>query len=331
MRIARIVGTVLIVVASVGLLLWVAPPSQVLHQLGAMNVLWILAAIGLEIVSCCFYPLAFRQFFPEPPPAVARRVAWISIGAGAVLPGGDISSAATTGLLLRKHGVGIGPLASRCISMMTLMILFGFVVNGLVALWLLVGLPGGPHGLFKAGGPLLVSIIVLGAAAALMLGIRRRGERGSKLVKIIGAGIDGAWAQAAPPRQAVLGAAGYLLLDIGALWATTMATGDHIGLPAMVLAYFIGYLATLIPVPAGIGVLDSGLSGCLVLYGMHPAASVGAVLVYHMIAIWVPGTGGLIAWLPLKRRRVPTASSQSVAVRSPGLVSDVEAASVSAA
>jgi hypothetical protein len=31
---------------------------------------------------------------------------------------------------------------------------------------------------------------------------------------------------------------------------------------------------------------------------------VGAVLVYHAISIWVPGTGGLIAWLPTSGRRL---------------------------
>jgi uncharacterized membrane protein YbhN (UPF0104 family) len=48
-------------------------------------------------------------------------------------------------------------------------------------------------------------------------------------------------------------------------------------------------------------VLDSGLAGSLVLYGFKPTASVGAVLVYHAISIWVPGLGGLFAWLPSAR------------------------------
>jgi hypothetical protein len=50
-------------------------------------------------------------------------------------------------------------------------------------------------------------------------------------------------------------------------------------------------------------VLDSGLSAALVLYGLPTTAAVGAVLVYHAIAIWVPGLGGLIAWLPTQRLR----------------------------
>jgi hypothetical protein len=58
----------------------------------------------------------------------------------------------------------------------------------------------------------------------------------------------------------------------------------------------------MIPMPGGLAVLDSGLAGALVLYGFSPAASVSAVLVYHAIAVWVPGLGGLIAWLPARAR-----------------------------
>ena len=65
-----------------------------------------------------------------------------------------------------------------------------------------------------------------------------------------------------------------------------------LGFPATVIAYCIGYLATAMPMPAGLGVLDTGLAAALVLYGLPPAASVGAVLVYHAISIWVPGAGG---------------------------------------
>ena len=100
----------------------------------------------------------------------------------------------------------------------------------------------------------------------------------------------------------MLGAAGFLCLDMAALWAACRATGHPLGVLALAVAYFIGYLATMIPMPAGLGVLDSGLAGALVLYGFSPAASVGAVLVYHAIAVWVPGLGGLIAWLPTRGR-----------------------------
>ncbi len=129
----------------------------------------MLGAVALELGSCLSYVVVFRRFFPEPPRSVSRRVAWIAMGAGAVLPGGNISSAAATGVLLRRHGIGTRRLLTRCAALLSLLTGFGFLVNGIAGVWLLLGLPGGPHDLSHTGIPILVSIVVLGAATLIML------------------------------------------------------------------------------------------------------------------------------------------------------------------
>ena len=305
----RAAATVGVGVISVGLLLWVAPPGQVMTQIGNMDPAWVLAAVGFELASCLSYVVVFRRFFPEPPRAVSHRVAWIAMGAGAVLPGGNISSAAATGLLLRRHGVDTRRLVKRCAALLCLLTGFGFFVNGLAGVVLLAGAPGGPHDLSHTVLPILVSVVVLGTAALVMMGARRVGAGAPRPIRGIAAGLEGAWEAVGSPHWRLLGAAGFLGLDMAALWACTAATGHPLGAPALVIAYCIGYLATTLPMPAGLGVLDSGLAASLVLYGFSPAASVGAVLVYHAISIWVPGVGGLVAWLPARRRRPVTAPS----------------------
>jgi len=229
-------------------------------------------------------------------------VAWIAMGAGAVLPGGNFSSAATTGWLLRDHGIGTRRLLERCGALLCFLTLFGFFVNGVAGTFLLVGIGHGPHDLEHSGVPILVSLTVIGLACAAMLIARRHHARAPAAARSMAASLEGAWDSMSTPHWRMLGAAGFLLLDIAALWAACRATGHQLGAVALAVAYFIGYLATMIPIPAGLGVLDSGLAGALVLYGYSPAASVGAVLVYHAIAIWVPGLGGLIAWLPTRAR-----------------------------
>lgn len=306
---ARALLIALVGLGSVGLLLWVAPPEAVIDQIGRMSLSWVLVAVGLELASCLSYVVVFRRFFPEPPRTVSQRVAWIAMGAGAVLPGGNISSAAATGLLLRRHGVDSRRLLERCAGLLCLLTAFGFFVNGLAGLLLLLGVPGGPHDLSHTGIPILVSVGVLSGAALVMLIGRRMGNRGPRVLRGVAAGLEGGWRSVGTPHWRLVGAAGFLGLDMAALWAACAATGHPLGIEALVIAYCIGYLATSIPVPAGLGVLDSGLAASLVLYGFSPAASVGAVLVYHAIAIWVPGLGGLIAWLPTRRRRRPGAGS----------------------
>ncbi len=310
----RALGTALLGLASVGLLLWVAPPAEVIDQIGDMSPGWVLAAIALELGSCLSYVIVFRRFFPEPPPAVSRRVAWIAMGAGAVLPGGNISSAAATGWLLRRHGIGTQRLLGRCAALLCLLTAFGFFVNGLAGVLLLAGVSSGPHDLLHTGGPILVSIAVLSFAALFAVVARRVGEGAPRAVRGIAAGLEGAWRSVGAPHWRLLGTAGFLCLDMAALWAACAATGHPIGFLALAIAYCIGYLTTAVPRPAGLGVLDAGLAASLVLYGLSPSASVGAVLVYHAIAIWVPGVGGLVAWLPTRGRRSVVPATVSLPV-----------------
>jgi hypothetical protein len=308
----RIIATAILSLISVAILIRVAPPAHVLNAIGDMNPVWLLAAVALELGSCLSYVVVFRRFFPEPPRPVSRQVAWMAMGAGAVLPGGNFSSAATTGWLLRHHGIGGRRLVERCGALLCFLTLFGFFINGVAGAFLLVGIGHGPHDLEHSGVPILVSLFVIGSAVAAML-IGRSPACPSTTLRSVAASLEAAWGSVSHPHWRMLGAAGFLWLDIGALWAACQATGRPLGVLALAVAYFIGYLATMIPVPAGLGVLDSGLAGALVLYGYSPAASVGAVLVYHAISVWVPGLGGLIAWLPTRHRpRTATAAGPPV-------------------
>jgi hypothetical protein len=231
------------------------------------------------------------------------------MGAGAVLPGGNISSAAATGWLLRRHHIGPRALIERCAGLLCLLTAFGFLVNGLAGALLLVGVPGGPHDFRHTMGPILVSVAVLGGAAGIMLAARRLGPGAPRVLRGVASGLEGAWAAVGRPHWRLSGVAVFLCLDMAALWAACAATGHPLGVLALAIAYCIGYLATMVPMPAGLGVLDSGLAGALVLYGLKPTASVTAVLVYHAISIWVPGLGGLIAWVATRRRERPGAAA----------------------
>ena len=303
-RTVRILATAILGALSVAVLIWVAPPGEVITSIGNMSPAWLLAAVALEVGSCLSYVVVFRRFFPEPPRPVSRKVAWIAMGAGAILPGGNFSSAAATGWLLRRHGIGARPLIERCGALLSLLILFGFAVNGVAGAFLLAGIGRGPHDLEHSGIPILVSLFVISCAVAMMLlGHRYRG-RAAPATRSIAASLEAAWKSLAYPHWRMLGAAGFLWLDMAALWAACRATGHPLGALPLAVAYFIGYLATMIPMPAGLGVLDSGLAGALVLYGFSPVASVSAVLAYHGISVWIPGLGGLTAWLRSRTRQV---------------------------
>ncbi len=147
----------------------------------------------------------------------------------------------------------------------------------------------------------------LGAiAVALAAGAARAcaPRRPARLASRAAAGIREAERAAARPSWRVGAALGYLGFDIAVLWASLRGLGYAPAIGALVVAYLAGYLATWLPIPGGLGVLDGGLAGALVLYGMPPASAAAAVLVYHAIALWVPSMGGLIAYTLLRRKLV---------------------------
>lgn len=105
---------------------------------------------------------------------------------------------------------------------------------------------------------------------------------------------------------------GYLGFDIAVLWVTFAATGHQLPAGALIVAYIVGYLANLIPIPGGVGVLEGGLAGMLILYGAPATPAAAAVLVYHAIAFWIPSLGGVTAYWRLRcrlrgRETTPTA------------------------
>ena len=67
------------------------------------------------------------------------------------------------------------------------------------------------------------------------------------------------------------------------------------------MGYLIGQLGGLLPLPGGIGGIDGGLVGALVLYGAPVAGTVAAVFAYRLILFWLPLIVGGVAFASLRR------------------------------
>jgi uncharacterized membrane protein YbhN (UPF0104 family) len=93
----------------------------------------------------------------------------------------------------------------------------------------------------------------------------------------------------------------YLIFDILILWATFRAFGAAPPPAILGMAYLIGELGGLIPVPGGIGGVDAGLVGTFVLYNVPITAAASAVLAYRAIALWIPAVLGSAAFVSLRR------------------------------
>jgi hypothetical protein len=86
----------------------------------------------------------------------------------------------------------------------------------------------------------------------------------------------------------LVSALAYYAFDNAVLWATFHAYGRTPEIGVVVMGYLVGSLAGALPIPAGLGVLEGGLIGALVLYGAPAAPAAAAVLLYRGISLSVP-------------------------------------------
>lgn len=102
----------------------------------------------------------------------------------------------------------------------------------------------------------------------------------------------------------LLGAVAYYVFDNAVLWAAFRAYGSSPPVGVLLMGYLVGSLGSALPIPAGLGSVEGGLIGALVLYGAPLAPAAAAVLLYRGIslglAVALGGCGW--AWRPRSRR-----------------------------
>ncbi|MBV8944029.1 MAG: flippase-like domain-containing protein [Solirubrobacterales bacterium] len=305
--VSRRLLTILVLGACVITALLAVPDLRpVAGEIADMNPALVAAALGLELASCLSFVVIFRLFFRPVPKPLARNMAWSQLGSGALLPGGGLGSLAVGGWLLHLVGMSAQQIVRRSSGLFFLTSAINVFTLAAAGLLLLFRITDGPHDMLRAGLPVIAAL----AAIILVVGLpnltRRVSSKHPKAAWLedIGIGIPAARQALTRPSWRLLGALGYLLFDIAVLWMTFAAVGPLPPLAPLIVAYLAGYLANAIPIPGGIGVLDSGLVGALTLYGLPVTHAAAAVLVYHAIAFWIPTLGGTLAYARLRPRLV---------------------------
>jgi uncharacterized membrane protein YbhN (UPF0104 family) len=104
--------------------------------------------------------------------------------------------------------------------------------------------------------------------------------------------------------EAVAGAAARWIFDWLTLATALAAVGQHPRPSLVLLAFCAAQLLAQVPLtPGGLGVVEAGLTGFLVLIGVPASAAAGATLAYRLVSYWLALPAGGIAWL-IHRRRV---------------------------
>jgi uncharacterized membrane protein YbhN (UPF0104 family) len=310
-RVGRRVAALLLLMVLAGSLLTAVPALRpVANSVRHVRPVWIAAAIALELASCVSFVVLFRLFFDRLGPRDARALAWTEMASGALLPGGGAGGLAIGGWLIHLAGAPTKWIIRRSGALFFLTSAVNSATLIMAGLLLAAGVPG-PHAFTLTILPALLAASATLFVAALPRVVRSRPHVARWVGGIIGGVRDAEQTMFGHPSWMLGGALGYLGFDMAVMWTALHAVGEPISIPALVLAYNIGYLANALPIPGGIGVLDAGLAGALLLYGASPAHVTAAVLVYHTIALWVPGLGGTLAYLRIRTGLIPRQPASS--------------------
>jgi uncharacterized membrane protein YbhN (UPF0104 family) len=300
-----LIWTAVLVVMLLGIGLAVPDLRHVIDRASNAGIGWLLLGVGLEILSCLGYVATMRLVLPRAPAKEVRRLAWAEMAFGAVVPVGGAGGLAVGAWAMRAWGVAWSRIANRSAVIFLVTSAVNAAVLGLAGVFVLIGL-GDVHNRLIYG---LIPAVFAFSGLAFFISLPSRIDRHkSRRHERLGAWLvrSADWIRdsetvAFTPNWRLIGTVGYLVFDIAVLWACLRAVGVHAPIAALVIGYQVGYLANLLPVPGGVGVLEGGLLGALLLYGLPAAPTAAAVVLYHAIALWVPTLGGTWGFARLRR------------------------------
>ena len=293
---------------------------------------WLAIGVGLKVLSGLGYVAVFRMVF-------CRRMSWrvsyqvgmSELGANALFPTGGAGGLALGAWALKRGGMSAAEIAKRTVAFFLLTSVPNVLGVIIVGLGLAVGALSGESNLLLTLVPAVIA--ALAVVGALLVGRAAAGlhvrlehseaaassRRRKALLKTLVAIADGVNEAVVLLREAnawlIAGLIAYLVFDLLVLWAAFHAFGHSPPIAIIWIAYLIGELGGLIPVPGGIGGIDAGLVGTFVLYGVSITSAASAVLAYRAVALWVPAVLGAAAFVVL--RRTLRNESQAIAVCAP--------------
>jgi putative heme transporter len=295
------------------------------HRIERGDTWWIVIGVLLELASFAGYVVLFRSVFLVKR-ADTENIGWresyeitmAGLVATRLFAAAGAGGVALTAWALRRSGMEPRLVACRMVAFMVLL----YVIY---AASLLIDGIGLGSGLFPGGGSFAITILpaivaaalfALAGAMALLPGDleRRLGRWASgsgRLTHWVARAVTAPALAASGVRTAIdlirardaglLGALAWWGFDIAVLWAMFHAFGSPPPFTVIWMAYFVGMLGNLLPLPGGLGGVEGGMIGAFAAFGVDFNLAVLAVLSYRAISFWLPTVPGVVAYFQLRR------------------------------
>lgn len=283
---------------------------------------WLFVAFCMELLSYAAYIWFFRAVFIDQVPIIgwigSYRISMAGVAATRLLGAAGAGGVALTFWAVRKAGMGRRESVSYLVAFYVILygiFMFALLIDGIL---LRTGaVPGSaPFGVTvipAAFGGLVILIFLLALAVPHNLervasrwasGRGRVAAIAQKAVAVpalIGEGTRVALQLARRGDAGLLGALGWWAFDIATLWACFRAFGDAPPLAVLVMGYYVGMVANIIPTPGGIGAVEGGMIGSFIAFGVSAGNATAAVLAYRVFAFLMPTIPGMVAFVRLRR------------------------------
>jgi uncharacterized protein (TIRG00374 family) len=312
-RLARRILQIAAVLAVAGLVLLLAPGlGHVRHVLTQARPGWVAFAVVLEALSCASYVLMFRPVFCRNMPwRTSWEIGLAELGAGSIVPASGAAGLALGAWILRQGGMPAEQIARRSVAFFLIKSSVNFVAVAVVGTVMALGLAGSDQPLWltavpAAGATLVIAAVLLVPRLGAGREVTAEAGRMRRAIWQVRRALVGGTAEAVQivrSRNALViaGSVGYWAFDNAVLWAAFHAFGYAPPVTVVLMGYLIGQLGGLLPLPGGLGGIDGGLIGTLIVYGTPAAVTTAAVLVYRTILFWLPLALGAVAFISLRR------------------------------
>jgi len=299
--------------------------SDAIGKLGDATWYWVVVAVAFNAVRFLSYTSLFSGVLSGTEEDIVNRrldlrasyqITMAGFAATILFSAGGAGGVALTYWALRRAGMERRRAACRMVAFMVL--LYTIYLFALVLFGILVR-----TGVLSGEDPLAGTIVpaAIAAGVLLILGLvalvpgdferrlatvrrRRRLQTLATGPATLATGVRTAIAYLRHPWQsanAIGGALGWWAGNIGILWASFHAFSVSVPFGVVVQGYFLGMVANLAPSPAaGVGTVDAGLIGAFVLFGIPAGTVFPAILVFRLIAFWLPIPAGVLAYLQLR-------------------------------
>ncbi len=302
--------------------------GETVHRIEHGDKWWIAIGVVLEALSFGGYILLFRTVFVtrRHPHSHLERINWrvtyeitmAGLAATRLFAAAGAGGIALTAWALRRSGMEPRLVACRLVA-------FNVILYTVYAGSMLIDGLGLGVGLFPGGGSFAITFVPAIVAAVLFscafgiaalpgdverrIGARAGGEgrmsrfwtKAATVPALVASGVRTAWDVVRAREWGILGALAWWGFDISVLWAMFHAFGEPPPFTVIWMAYFVGTLGNLLPVPGGIGGVEGGMIGAFAAFGVNLELATLAVLSYRAISFWLPTIPGGIAYFQLRR------------------------------